>query len=104
MQPEAAQAALKEDLATMDPARSIHNAIVLIDLARTYIQQGEIGEACRRAHEALDIMMHLKSARVFQRMLDFPGKLEAWKDTEYVKNLDTRLATYYTMKLRNTYE
>jgi len=40
--PEAARAALKEDLAPVDPARSIHNPIVLVDLARTYTQQGEI--------------------------------------------------------------
>ena len=52
-QPQAAQEALKEDLAIVDPARSIHNAIVLVDLARTYMQQGEIEEACRYALEAL---------------------------------------------------
>ena len=92
-QPQAAQEALKEDLAIIDPARSIHNAIVLVDLARTYIQQGEIEEACSYAHKALDIMMHLKSARVFQRILDFRGELESWRNTEYVKNLDKQLAT-----------
>ena len=40
--PEAARAALKEDLAPVGPARSIHNPIVLVDLARTYTQQGEV--------------------------------------------------------------
>jgi hypothetical protein len=44
-QPEAARAALKEDLASVDPARSIYNPIVLVDLARTYTQQGEIETA-----------------------------------------------------------
>ena len=40
--PEAARAALKEDLASVDPARSIHNSIVLVDPATTYTQQTEI--------------------------------------------------------------
>ncbi len=91
-QPEAARTALKEDLASVDPARSIHNTIVLVDLARTYIQQGEIEEACRHAQEALPIMVQLRSARVFQRLLDFRRVLEAWKETESVKNLDQQMA------------
>jgi hypothetical protein len=33
--PEAARTELKEDLASVDLARSIHNPIVLVDLART---------------------------------------------------------------------
>ncbi|MGI9059532.1 MAG: helix-turn-helix domain-containing protein [Ktedonobacteraceae bacterium] len=92
-QPEAAQEALQEDLATMNPARTIHKTITLVDLARTYIQQGEIEEACTYVHEALDIMIHLKSARVFQRILDFRHELENWKDTEHVKNLDQQITT-----------
>lgn len=36
--PKQAQEALQEDRASMDPTRSIHNAIVLVDLARTYVQ------------------------------------------------------------------
>ena len=92
-QPEAAQEALKEDLATMNPARTIHKTIVLVDLARTFIQQGEIEEACRYVHEALDIMIHLKSSRVFQRILDFRRELKGWKDTEHVKNLDQQITT-----------
>ena len=57
------------------------------------MQQEEIEEACNYAHEALDIMAQLKSARVFQRILDFRGELETWRDTEYVKNLDKQLTT-----------
>jgi transcriptional regulator with XRE-family HTH domain len=91
-QPEAAQAALTEDIASIDPSRSIHNAIVLVDLARTYIQQGEIEEACRLATQALMIMVQLQSARVFQRLLDLRSELETWKNTEYVSDLDQRMA------------
>jgi len=40
--PEAARAAQKEDLSSVDPARSIHNSIVLVDPAATYTQQREI--------------------------------------------------------------
>jgi transcriptional regulator with XRE-family HTH domain len=91
-QPEAAQAVLREDMISMDPARSIHNAIVLVDLARTYIQQGEIEETCKYASEALGIMIQLRSARVLQRILALRGELEPWKRTEYVRNLDQRIA------------
>jgi transcriptional regulator with XRE-family HTH domain len=91
-QPAAAQTALKEEIAVMDPSRSIHNAIVRVDLARTYIQQEEIEEACRRANEALHIMVQLQSTRVFQRLLDLRRELEGWKHTEHVKNLDQQMA------------
>lgn len=89
--PAEAQTALHEDMSSIDPTRNIHNAIVLIDLARTYIQQGEIGEACKYAQKALSIMIQLKSARVFQRILDFRKELEVWKDTEEVRALDTQI-------------
>ena len=36
------EAVLKEDLASVDLARSIHNSIVLVDPATTYTQQTEI--------------------------------------------------------------
>ena len=88
-----AQAVLQEEIVSMNPARSIHNAIVRFDLARTYIQQGEIEEACKHADEVLLIMVQLKSARVFQRMLDLRRELEPWKQTEYVQNLDKQIAT-----------
>ncbi|MHB8598867.1 MAG: helix-turn-helix domain-containing protein [Ktedonobacteraceae bacterium] len=91
-QPAAAQTALKEEIALLDPSRSIHNAIVLIDLAKTYIQQEEIEEACRHATEALQIMVQLQSTRVFQRLLDLRRELEGWNNTEHVKNLDQQMA------------
>ena len=92
-QPEAARAELKEDPASVDSVRSIHISIVLVDPATTYTQQGEVEEACRHAQEALPIMVQLRSARVFQRLLDFRRELEAWKETESVKNLDQQMAT-----------
>lgn len=92
-QPTIAQAALHEDLASIDPARRIHHAIVLVDLARTYIQQGEIPEACRLAKEGLLIVVQLKSARVLQRLLDLRHELDPWKHTEDVKSLDGQLIT-----------
>lgn len=91
--PVIAQAALQEDLASINPARRIHHAIVLADLARTYIQQGEIPEACRLAKEGLLIVIQLKSARVLQRILDLRRDLEPWKHTEDVKSLDGQLLT-----------
>ena len=88
-----AQTALKEDLAFIDPARAIHNAIVLVDLARTYTQQGEIEEAYRYANDALSMMVQLRSGRVFQRILNLRQELEPWKNTTYVQGLDEQIAT-----------
>ncbi len=90
--PSQAQAALKEDLTSMDPARAIHNGIVLVDLARAYVQQGEIEEAHRYANDALSVMVQLRSGRVFQRILNLRQELEPWKDTAYVQNLDEQIS------------
>ncbi len=98
--PAEAQKVLKEDITTADPARGIHNAIVLVDLAKTYIQMEEIEEACELASEAIPIMVQLKSARVFQRILDLRRDLELWKNTEYVKSLDRQIATLPFIKVR----
>ena len=83
---------LKEEIALLDPSRNIHNAIVLTDLAKTYIQQEEIEEACSYATEALQIMVQLQSTRVFQRLLDLRHELEDWQNTDHVKNLDQQMA------------
>ncbi len=98
--PAKAQEVLKEDIITADPARGIHNAIVLVDLAKTYLQMEEIEEACELVSKAIPIMVQLRSARVFQRILDLRQDLELWKNTEYVRNLDKQIATLPFIKVR----
>ncbi|MBO0793837.1 MAG: helix-turn-helix transcriptional regulator [Ktedonobacteraceae bacterium] len=91
--PSYAQAALEEDLAIMNPARTNHRAIVLVDLAKSFVQQGQIEEACKCAEEVLSLMVQLQSARVFQRLLGLRHQLEPFRDVECVKRLDRQLIT-----------
>jgi transcriptional regulator with XRE-family HTH domain len=91
-QPQIAQHYLEESLTTMSIQRIRHRAIVLIDMATTYLQQGEIDEACRYAAQALNIIAQMKSARVFQRIINFRKLLDPWKKTQVVKYLDEQIA------------
>jgi len=92
-QPEAAQRVLFESIASMGDTRLRHKSITLVDLAMTYIQLGEITEACREAEQALVIMAHTRSPRTFDRVLDLRDELEQWKTEQSVKNLDEQIAT-----------
>jgi len=92
-EPDAAQDVLMDALTSMEPHRIRHKSIVLIDLATTYIQQGEIEEACRYASQALILITHTQSTRVFQRILTFRRQLEPWKMVIAVKHLDEQIAT-----------
>lgn len=91
-EPQTAQAILTDALLSMEPHRIRHKSIVLIDLATTYIQRGEIEEACRYASQALILITHTKSARVLQRILIFRRQLEPWKTVIVVKHLDEQIA------------
>jgi DNA-binding XRE family transcriptional regulator len=92
-QPQNAQEALHESMRIMDPQRIRHKAIVLIDLATTYLLQNEIEEACHNASQALMLITEIKSSRVFQRMLSLRTQMEPWETTKAVKHLDEQIAT-----------
>ncbi len=92
-QPEAAQKVLFESIASMGGTRLRHKSITLVDLAMTYVQQGEITEACREAEQALVIMAQTRSPRTFARVLDLRRELEQWRTEQSVKNLDEQIAT-----------
>ncbi len=91
--PEDAEDILLQALASMEPSRLRHKAIVLIDLAATYTQQLEIEEACRCAVHALQIISQIQSSRVLQRLINFRSQLERWRDTPSVRLLDEQIRT-----------
>jgi transcriptional regulator with XRE-family HTH domain len=91
VEPRAAQAASKEALAALQPSMTKKRSIILADLAFAYVQQGEIEEACRLAGQALAIVGHTESAVGLQRVRELRQRLEPWKDTRPVRQLDELL-------------
>jgi len=69
------------------------------DLAGVHIRQGEIGEACNQAFQALTIDP-VKSQMVVQRVVTPRNKLEPWKSTQYVKNLDDKIRPFLALLQR----
>jgi tetratricopeptide (TPR) repeat protein/transcriptional regulator with XRE-family HTH domain len=91
-QPEAAQAILREVLASAGPAHLQQKSITLVDLGMTYVQQDEISEACKYAGQALNIVEQTGSVRVLQRIRNLRRELRSWESTSYVKDLDEQFA------------
>jgi tetratricopeptide (TPR) repeat protein len=89
--PADAHRALKEALNLLDPATTLRQPMLLADLAGTYVQQGEIEEACRQAIQAVTMLAQNKSSTQTQRLLTVRQELEPWKDTQYVQGLDKHL-------------
>jgi hypothetical protein len=88
---EKAQNALINALALLDPALIQRQPTFLTDLASTYVEQGEIEEACRRAIQAVTFATQIKLQKVIRRLLSLRRELEPWKDTRYVQALDSHL-------------
>ena len=74
-------------------------SIVLIALATTYVQQQEIEEAYRPASEALNIAPPQRIGPIAQRVADLRGRLEPWRGTGPVNELDEQLADLAAVKL-----
>jgi len=91
--PQAAQAFLQERLDTTHPIRIHKKSITLVDLATTYVQLGEVEEACKYVTQALNILEQTRSARVFQRVLRFRQLLDSYNTTSSVRNLDALIVT-----------
>jgi len=89
--PERAQAKLTEALEGLCPTDVKHRAIVITDLASANVQQREVDEACRLAGQALAIVTEKQFAKGRQRICDFRTRLEPWKGTRAVKDLDEQL-------------
>jgi len=89
--PERAQAKLTEALEGLNPTDVKHRAIVITDLASAHVQKREVDEACGLAGRALAIVTEKQFAKGRQRICDFRTRLEPWKGTRAVKDLDEQL-------------
>jgi hypothetical protein len=86
-----AQRVLTDALTLLDPARIQRRPALLIDIASTYAQQGNVEGACEHATQAFSILAQTKSQAVAKRLLTLRHELEPWNDTHYVHNLDQQM-------------
>jgi transcriptional regulator with XRE-family HTH domain len=91
-----AQRTLADALTQLDPAHVQRRPALLIDIAGTYAQQGEVEGACGYAIQALPILAQTKSQTVAKRLLTLRQELERWHETQYVKNLDQQMTPLIT--------
>jgi len=75
-----AQKNLKDALVLLSPSMMQRRPTLLIDLASTYTQQGEIEEACERAIQAIIILAQLQSRTGMQRLLQLRQNLATWHE------------------------
>ena len=87
-----AEAALADALRLLEPARIQRRPTLLIDLASTYAQQGDVDGAYEHARQSLALVAQTKSQAVATRLLRLRQELEPWKDTRSIKNLDQQMA------------
>src|SRR6266566_37295 len=92
-----AQKALTDALTLLDSAKIQRRSTFLIDIAGIYAQQGDVEGACGHAIRALSIMAQTKSQTATKRLLTLRQEIEAWKDTQSVKNLDGQIASLLTL-------
>ena len=87
-----AQQALTDALALLEPARIQRRPTLLIDIASTYAQQGDVDGAYEHAMQSLSILAQTKSQTTTKRLLTLQQELEPWKDTRSIKNLHQQIA------------
>jgi hypothetical protein len=87
-----AQQALADALRLLEPAHIQRRPTLLIDMASTYAQQGDVDRAYEHAMQSFSIVAQTKSQAVAKRLLRLRQELEPWKDTHSVKNLDQQMA------------
>ena len=91
--PEMALPALQRALGTQNPGQvDKYRALVLGDLAMSYLPTGEVEESVRLTAEAFDIGSQLGSYRVLQRVREVRSYLSPYRDVAAVRDLDQRMA------------
>jgi tetratricopeptide (TPR) repeat protein/transcriptional regulator with XRE-family HTH domain len=89
-QPDDAQEALQASLQEFtQPTR--RRAIILTDLAHSYVLQKEIEQACRIASEAGSLADQTKSSRAVHRLRKLQRELKPWRATAEVQQLHEQL-------------
>ena len=94
--PNDALAALQEALELLDSQAIRRKSTLLATMAMAHVQQKEIEEACRLAHQALLITRQTRSIRVLTRIRRLKETLEPWKTIPLVKDLGEHITTVFT--------
>jgi len=92
-QPDRALPALQRALTLLDPQAIRRRSTLFTDMGIAHAQQGNVQIACKFAIQALAITMQTKSLSVLERVRQVRKELEAWQDTEDVKDLERQLET-----------
>ncbi|MBV9013940.1 MAG: hypothetical protein JO272_18185 [Pseudonocardiales bacterium] len=83
----------QRSLATLDRSYTRIVALTTVDLARAYVQSGEIDEAARLLGDAGEVAAANSSARLVTVLQRGRAELRPWADTAAVRALDDRLAS-----------
>jgi hypothetical protein len=84
-------AGLAGGVRSVDPSFVRARASTLVDLAASFVQQGEIDEGCRVASQALTLARNTRSARCEQRIVVLRSQVQLRADTPAVQQLDEQL-------------
>ena len=95
-QPEAAMSALDKSLALVDPVHLHNNAFRQLFRAEARIQQAEITEASSTIWDVVHHTAVGRSQRIAERINSLRGLLVPWERTKPVRELDERLAAYWS--------
>lgn len=79
---------LSESLVAQGPERRKARAIVLLEVATTHVQQGEVEESCRVAASALSLPVAQRIGPIDTRWRALRARLEPWQDHAAVRDLD----------------
>jgi hypothetical protein len=90
--PAAAQQALEDALASLDPAVVKTRPRLMAALATAHVRQGNIDEACRIGSVALELAERQQVSTNVQDVRRLRLDLQPWHDTRAVRELDEQLA------------
>lgn len=89
--PIEAHRALTLALESLDTSTNRRRPRLLVDLARSYVQQEEIEEACTVSLQAINLLYSIKSPFTHKRLLALRQELQPWQEMAPVQQLDEAL-------------
>ncbi|QBD75798.1 hypothetical protein EPA93_07170 [Ktedonosporobacter rubrisoli] len=90
-QPEQARHLLFRALQDLPPGPTRRESLILADISKSFILQGEIEEACKQATQSLSCAARAKSIRALQEVRAVQKQLAPWKRQPEVKHLTEQL-------------
>ena len=88
----AAERTLQEALEGLDASRTRRRSEALLELALVQLDKEDIDRACQFATQSYEAAVEAGSVLGQRRVGAFRSRLDAWSDTEAVRNLDEQLA------------